>query len=92
MVKSYQQKGRSVKSATTKRMPQPSSRSEAKQKHSRAREEDLRVSSGSSRKRHSKAMGVPRQHVRREVRIGVRLPADQGEVAKQNVVLEILVL
>jgi len=33
-------------------------------------------SSGSSRKRHSKAVGAPRQHVRREVRIGVRPPAN----------------
>ena len=41
-------------------------------------------------------MGAPRQHVRREVRIGVRLPANHdeiaGEVAEQNVVLDLRVL
>ena len=39
-------------------------------------------------------MGASRQHVRREVRIGVRLPANHdeiaGEVAQQNVVLDLL--
>jgi hypothetical protein len=40
-----------------------------------------RGSSGSLRKRHSKAMGAPRQHARREVRIGVRLPANHDEIA-----------
>ena len=42
--------------------------------------------------RHSKAMRAPRRHVRREVGIGMRLPADHdeiaGEVAEQDVVLE----
>ena len=41
-------------------------------------------------------MGAPRQHIRREVRIGVRLPANHdeiaGEVAQQNVVLDLRVL
>ena len=41
-------------------------------------------------------MGAPRQHERREVRIGVRLPANHnetaGEVAQQNVVLDMRVL
>ena len=40
-------------------------------------------------------MGAPRQHIRREVRIGVRLPANHdeiaGEVAQQNVVLDLRV-
>ena len=40
---------------------------------------------------HSKAMRAPRRHVRREVGIGMRLPADNdeiaGEVAEQDVVL-----
>ena len=41
-------------------------------------------------------MGAPRQHIRRKVRIGVRLPANHdeiaGEVAQQNVVLDLRVL
>ncbi len=41
-------------------------------------------------------MGAPRQHIRREVRIGVGLPANHdeivGEVAQQNVVLDLRVL
>ena len=53
-------------------------------------------SSGSSRKRHSKAMGAPRQHVRREVRIGVRMPANHdesaGEVAQKSAVLDLRAL
>ena len=48
------------------------------------------------RMRHSKAMRAPRRHVRREVGIGMRLPADNdeiaGEVAKQDVVLDLRVL
>ena len=48
------------------------------------------------RMRHSKAMRAPRRHVRREVGIGMRLPADHdeiaGEVAEQNVVLDLRVL
>ena len=48
------------------------------------------------RKRHSKAMRATRRHVRREVGIGIRLPAyyDEvaGEVAEQNVVLDLRVL
>jgi hypothetical protein len=32
--------------------------------------------SSSLRRRHSKAMGTPRQHARREVRIGIRLPTN----------------
>ncbi len=38
-------------------------------------------SPGSSRKRHSKAMEALRQHVRRNVGIGVRLPANHDEIA-----------
>ena len=41
-------------------------------------------------------MGASRQHIRREVRIGVRLPANHdkiaGEVAQQTVVLDLRVL
>ena len=41
-------------------------------------------------------MGAPRKHIRRKVRIGVRLPANHdeiaGEVAQQNVVLDLRVL
>jgi len=41
-------------------------------------------------------MGAPRQHVRREVWVGVRLPANHdeiaGEVAKQNAALDLRVL
>ena len=41
-------------------------------------------------------MGAPRQHIRRGVRIGVRLPANHDEiadeVAQQNVVLDLRVL
>ena len=41
-------------------------------------------------------MGAPRQHVRREARIGVRLPANHsdiaGEVAQQSIVLDLRVL
>jgi len=48
------------------------------------------------RKRHSKAMRASRRHVRREVGIGVRLPADHdeiaGEVAEQDVALDLRVL
>ena len=48
------------------------------------------------RMRHSKAMRAPRRHVRREVGIGMRLPADNdeiaGEVAEQDVVLDLRVL
>ena len=48
------------------------------------------------RKRHSKAMRATRRHVRREVGIGMRLPAyyDEvvGEVAEQNVVLDLRAL
>ena len=40
--------------------------------------------------------GAPRQHILREVRIGVRLPANHdeiaGEVAQNNVVLDLRVL
>ena len=47
------------------------------------------------RKRHSKAMRAPRRHVRREVGIGVRLPADHdeiaGEVAEQDAALDLRV-
>ena len=43
--------------------------------------------------RRSKAMGAPRQHARREVRIGVRLPANHdetaGEVARQDAALDL---
>ncbi len=46
------------------------------------------------RMRHSKAMRAP--HVRREVGIGIRLPADRdeiaGEVAEQDVALDLRVL
>ena len=52
--------------------------------------------SSGTRKRHSKAMRAPRRHVRREVGIGMRLPADNdeiaGEVAEQDVVLDLRVL
>ena len=48
------------------------------------------------RKRRSKAMRAPRRHVRREVGIGMRLPADHdefaGEVAEQDVALDLRVL
>ncbi len=48
------------------------------------------------RMRHSKAMRAPRQHARREVGIGMRLPADHdeiaGEVAEQDVALDLRVL
>ena len=48
------------------------------------------------RMRHSEAMRAPRRHVRREVGIGMRLPADNdeiaGEVAEQDVVLDLRVL
>ncbi len=48
------------------------------------------------RKRHSKVMRATRRHVRREVGIGIRPPADHdevaGEVAEQNVVLDLRVL
>ena len=41
-------------------------------------------------------MGAPRQHIRREVRTGVRLPANHdktaGKVAKKNVVLDLRAL
>ena len=53
-----------------------------------SRKRALRGSLGGSRMRHSKAMGAPRQHVRREVRIRVKLPVNydaiSGEVAKQD--------
>jgi hypothetical protein len=72
--------------------------------HSRAAEKKQRSSTLESRKwalrgpskRHSKAMGVPRQHVRLKVRIGVRLPASHdeiaGKVAQKNAVLDPRVL
>ena len=45
--------------------------------------------SSGMRMRHSKAMRAPRRYVRREVGIGIRLPADHdevaGEVAEQDV-------
>ena len=48
------------------------------------------------RKRHSKAMRATRRHAQREFGIGMRLPAyyDEvaGEVAEQNVVLDLRVL
>ncbi len=48
------------------------------------------------RMRHSKAMRAPRRHVRREVGIGMGLQADHaeiaGEVAEQDVVLDLRVL
>ncbi len=37
--------------------------------------------SGGTRRRHSKAMRAPRRHVRREVGVGIRLPADHDEIA-----------
>ena len=49
--------------------------------------------SGGMRKRHSKAMRAPRRHARREVGIGMRLPADHdeaaGEVAEQIACVQI---
>ena len=36
------------------------------------------------RKRHSEAMRAPRRHVRREVWIGMRLPADHDEIAVKS--------
>ena len=48
------------------------------------------------RKRRSKAMRAPRRHVRREVGIGIRLPADHDEiaveVAEQDAALDLRVL
>ena len=56
---------------------------------------DARGSSG-TRKRHSKPMRAPRRHVRHEVRVWIRLPADHGEiageVAEQDVALDLRVL
>ena len=46
----------------------------------------------------AKRWGAPRQHIRREVMIGVRLPANHDEIAgdevaaQQNVVLDLRVL
>ena len=64
-----------------------SSREEENQRHS--------ASSG-MRMRHSKAMRAHRRHVRREVGVGMRLPADHdeiaGKVAEQNGVLDLRVL
>ena len=61
------------------------------------REEVPGGASSGTRKRHSKAMRAARRHVRREVGIEIRLPAyydDEvaGEVAEQNVVLDLRVL
>ena len=63
----------------------------------RARSERAKGGASSGmRKRHSKAMRATRRHVQREVGIGMRLPADHdeiaGEVAEQNVVLDLRVL
>ena len=56
----------------------------------------MHSTSSGMRKRHSKAMRAPGRHARREVGIGMRLPADQdeisGEVAEQDVALDLRVL
>ena len=48
------------------------------------------------RKRHSKAMGAPRRHARRDIWLGMRLPADHdeiaGKVAEKDAVLDLRVL
>ena len=94
-----QQKGSSEENATTQRSKATTeqlNRSEAAALRSPGSGPKEARSSSSSRKRHSKAMGAPRQHIRRKVRIGVRLPANHdeiaGEVAQQNVVLDLRVL
>ena len=52
--------------------------------------------SSGMRMRHIRAIRAPRRHVRREVGIGMMLPADHdevaGEVARQNFVLDLRVL
>ncbi len=37
--------------------------------------------SGSTQRRHSKAMRAPRRHAQREVGVGIRLLANHGEIA-----------
>ena len=69
---------------------------ESHNRSSRKGETQRHSTSSGMRRRHSKAMRAPRQHVQRKAGIGIRLPADYdevaGEVAEQNVVLDLRVL
>ena len=69
---------------------------ESHSRRSKKGETQRHSTSSGMRKRHSKAMRAPRRHVRREVGIRVRLPADHdeiaGEVTEQDVVLDLRVL
>ena len=82
------QKGSEDESAKANRKPQPK-----QQKKKRRRGTRPQAACGIATAR---AMREPRRHVRREVGIGMRLPAyyDEvaGEVAEQNVVLDLRVL
>ncbi len=54
------------------------------------------MASSGSRKRRSKAVRAPQRHARRDIGVGIKLPADHdeiaGEIAKQHVVLDLRVL
>ncbi len=52
-----------------------------RKQHSKQQNERDAEASGGMRKRHSKAMRAPRRHARREVGVGMRLPAYYDEIA-----------
>ena len=56
---------------------------ESHSRSSRKGETQRHSTSSGMWKRRSKAMRAPRRHVRREVGIGMKLPADHGEIADE---------